>query len=105
MIADEFRDASAVLEVIRELQQVTPRAVSLTSLQAQPGESVVLGGEATLYADVWGYLTLLQNSPLFRDVRMQYTATRKLGTAQVVEFKILCRLKASPDRKEDDGAS
>ncbi len=53
-------------------------------------KSLVLKGNASSMNNVIGFVSLLENSPLFENVKVRYTTQRPNEGSTAIDFEIFC---------------
>ncbi|MBU0700232.1 type IV pilus assembly protein PilM [bacterium] len=91
-INTQLRLDGSAMDILYELYRLIPRELSLCELIFEDNRLVVLRGEAEEMSIVFSLITILEDSPCFEDVKINYVTKRKVGEKEVVDFQINCPL-------------
>jgi Tfp pilus assembly PilM family ATPase len=87
---------SMPLESVRELFQIIPQEIYLSSVNLDDAGVVSIQGVSDSMSKVFNFVTALEASPLFEGVKTKSTSTRKDRGKEVAAFEIVMKL-SSPD--------
>lgn len=76
------------IDVLYEMTSIVPKEIYLININIDDKKQVVLRGRAAAMVDVFNFVTTLENSPIFHNVKLTYTSIKKEGDAQYAEFKM-----------------
>lgn len=82
-----------VVDLFKELYGMVPASVALTNIQYSDGSLSIIG-QTRESADVGSVQKAMMNSPLFKDVTLQYANRPQRLAMEYTEFKIVCRVHA-----------
>lgn len=85
------------LKALNELQRVTPPAIDLTNYRYEEGR-IEIKGTATSLSGIFNYVNALEDSPLFENVAVRSTVTRKSKDGEISEFDIACSLSGGKEK-------
>jgi Tfp pilus assembly protein PilN len=99
-----FMDRRLVmLDVMLTLQSILPDAIYLENLSVDEEGEVVIRGISESMSRVFGMVTALEESALFKSVKTRSTAAKRQAGRDVATFEISCRIEGlSPARPEQD---
>ncbi len=80
------------IDIIKEIYNITPSAISYNQLQILSGEKIILKGLSPEGGLVNDLQRALVASPFFSNVTLQYATKRRIYNGEVVDFKIICYL-------------
>ena len=80
----------ASINILNEIYKLTLKEISLISINIDETNQVVLKGRAFAMSDVFKFITTLENSPYFENVKTTYTTTKKEEDIEYAEFEIIC---------------
>ena len=81
----------ASINILNEIYKLTLKEISLISINIDETNQVVLKGRAFAMSDVFKFITTLENSPYFENVKTTYTTTKKEEEdIEYAEFEIIC---------------
>jgi len=78
------------LECINEIYRITPKEISLTDIDIDEKQMVVLKGHGFAMSDVFKYVKTLEESDMFENVKTTYTRVKNDKDAEFAEFEINC---------------
>jgi hypothetical protein len=76
------------LECIAEIYRVTPKEITLTDMNIDEKQTVVLKGRGAAMSDVFKYVKTLEESDMLENVKTTYTRTKNDKGAEFAEFEI-----------------
>ncbi|GEM_PF-3798545 len=77
-----------MLWLLRELDQHTPTTIGLTQFLYDRSQGLAIRGSAPAVGEVLTYLTTLEQSPAFRDLRLRYSTQRTTQAGLQVDFEV-----------------
>ncbi|MBL7156749.1 MAG: pilus assembly protein PilM [Candidatus Omnitrophica bacterium] len=80
------------IDVVAEIYKVTPGGVTFNLIDYESDRSLALRGTAPSLDAVIKFITILEKSQYFENVKVKYTAKRSISGSQVTEFEIICQL-------------
>lgn len=99
-LASRLDAAGTPLELLAELQRITPDNIHLTSLKINAKNDVSLRGQAVTMSDIFDYGNILEKSRMLKSVDSNYSSGQDNRTA---EFTITCRFqKPAHTTKRDE---
>lgn len=78
------------INVLHEIMRLTPKEIYFTNINIEEKNNVVLQGRAAAMSDVFKYVTILENSSYFENVKTTYTTTKKDKDTEYAKFEIIC---------------
>ncbi|MBF0532551.1 MAG: PilN domain-containing protein [Candidatus Omnitrophica bacterium] len=88
-----FNKRILIPDLMLKLYQATPPEISFHSLNVTREGDATIGGYAPSGTSVNSFQTRLVSSPDFADVSLQFTTKRRMYNQDVIDFKILLKLK------------
>jgi Tfp pilus assembly PilM family ATPase len=85
------------INVIHEINRLTPPEIHFTNIDIEEGKQTVLQGRAAAMSDVFEFVTTLENSPHFINVKTTYTTTKKEKDGEYSKFEIVCMHEGEED--------
>ena len=85
------------IDVIRELYKLIPSDISLTIFDFEDGSTCTLRGTADELSNVFKFITILENSAYFKNVKVRYATKRVIKRQILTDFEIICRLADSSE--------
>ncbi len=90
-LIEKWRDArGSSLNMLNEVNRLLPREIFLTSVEIEDKQTAALKGNARVMSDVFKFVSLLESSELFTNVKTKYTTARKEQNSEYTEFQITC---------------
>ncbi|PIU42461.1 MAG: hypothetical protein COS99_00120 [Candidatus Omnitrophica bacterium CG07_land_8_20_14_0_80_42_15] len=80
----------ASLNMLSKICELTPKEIHFTSIDIEERKQVILKGRALAMSDVFKFVTSLENSSYFENVKATHTTTKKDKDAEYTEFDIVC---------------
>ena len=80
----------ASLNMLEEIYKLTPREVYFTNIDIVERKETILKGRANAMSDVFKFVTSLESSPCFENVKATRTTTKKEKDGEYTEFDIVC---------------
>ena len=81
-----------VIDIVRELYQLTPPDVSFNLISIDENNVLTLQGVSETGSGVNLFQKNLANSPFFQDVNLQYVTKRKIFKGELTDFKMTCQI-------------
>lgn len=91
-IKERMNPGTSVIDVIRELYNITPKEVSFNIVYLDEGGLLNLQGVAETGSAVGVFQRNLVNSPFFQNINLQYVTKRKIFNGELNDFKITCQV-------------
>ena len=80
----------ASINILDEIYKLTPQEIYLTSINIHEKKEAILKGRARAMSDVFKFITTLEESGMFANVKTNYTTTKKEGGTEYADFEIIC---------------
>lgn len=93
MIEKRLDASGSTLGILDEIHRLIPRNIYLTNLNIEEKRNVILKGRANAMSDVFKFVTILENSKIFENVKVSYATTKKEGGVEYADFEIFCLLE------------
>jgi Tfp pilus assembly PilM family ATPase/Tfp pilus assembly protein PilN len=90
--AKEFSEKTDALSVLKELYALTPSGISLSKVTYRDAKEVILKGYANDMANVSAFVSALEKSAYFQNVKLKQLSERKSRQGQTSDFEIVCPL-------------
>ncbi|MBL7155676.1 MAG: pilus assembly protein PilM [Candidatus Omnitrophica bacterium] len=84
----DAKDSS--INILAHVYELTPEEIYFTTITVESKQKVILRGRAPAMSDVFKFLTQLENSRYFENVKTTYTTTKKEKDKECAEFEITC---------------
>lgn len=85
------------INVLHEINRLTPSEIHFTNINIEEGKQTVLQGRAAAMSNVFEFVTTLENSPYFINVKTTYTTTKKEKDGEYSRFEIVCMHEGEED--------
>jgi Tfp pilus assembly protein PilN len=92
LLAKEHSTVSLPLEVVLELYARVPNDIAVNHMRFDARGTLLIGGEGPSYVSVLKCIESLQQSSMFTNVEMLYSAKPKSAEGAAVEFKCQCKV-------------
>ena len=80
----------ASISMLYEIYKLTPKEIYFTDINIEENKEAVLKGSALAMSNVFKFVTALENSRYFENVKTTHTTTKKEKDAEYVDFEIVC---------------
>jgi Tfp pilus assembly protein PilN len=78
------------INVFHEVHRLTPKEIYFTNVNIEEEEKAILQGRAKEMSNVFSFVTTLENSSYFENVKTTYTTTKKDQDGEYTKFEIIC---------------
>jgi hypothetical protein len=92
VITKQLRSKGSSIDILRELYGKMPPEITLTIFDYEEGRSCLLRGAAQKLSDVFGFISILEESVYFENVKVRYATKRTTGSREYTDFEIICQL-------------
>jgi hypothetical protein len=82
----------SAIDVIREIYKILPKDVSLTLMEFDDKDRILLRGTARELSSVFNFLPVLEKSPYFENAKINYATKRTFRQVEFADFEIICRM-------------
>lgn len=93
LIQNQLMFKGSSIDIIRELYTILPADVSLTLFEFEGKNRVLLRGTTVELSKVFSLLPILEKSPYFENVRINYATKRTFKQKEFADFEIICALR------------
>jgi len=87
-VQESLDKRSYPLLFFEEIHREVPEQVAIKYISMDKGSKVVLRGESSQLSDVFGFIGVLENNPLFNAVDTKYTRKRKTKDGEFTNFEL-----------------
>lgn len=91
---NEFEGRILVADMVRAIEALMPRDVSVRSISWDEHKRLAISGYAETSGSVNSFQTNLVRSPVFQDVSLEYATKRRIFNMDVTDFKITAQAVA-----------
>ena len=91
-IKDRVYTRGESLNLIYEVHKVIPPGIHLVSMSFDGKENLTLRGESNEMSEVFDFVTKLEESDYFQNVKSKYATKRKVEDKEMTDFEISCPL-------------
>jgi hypothetical protein len=92
LIQNQLKFEGSSIDIIRELYAILPGDISLTLFEFEDKDRVLLRGTAGDLSEVFNLLPILEKSPYFENVTINYATKRTFKQKEFADFEIICAL-------------
>ncbi|MBN1587246.1 MAG: pilus assembly protein PilM [Candidatus Omnitrophica bacterium] len=92
IVKDHLEQRGQILQVIQELQQLTPAAVRWKELSFTKGKEVSFKASSTEMSVVFDFVSQLEKSPLFSAVEAKRVSRQRVEREDLTAFEVVCEL-------------
>ncbi|MCK5178636.1 MAG: pilus assembly protein PilM [Candidatus Omnitrophica bacterium] len=88
------------INVLHEVHKLTPKEIYFTNINIEEGKQSILQGRAKEMSNVFSFVTILENSPYFENVKTTYATTKKDRNEEYTKFEIICMYEKEEEFEE-----
>ena len=92
LIQNQLTFKNSSIAVIREIYEILPKDVSLSLFEFEDKNRILLRGTTKELSSVFNLLPLLEKSPYFKNVKINYATKRTFKNTEFADFEIICAL-------------
>ena len=92
IIKNEIQKRPLTIDIFSEIYKITPKDITFNLLNYESSKSLILRGNASSLDEIIKFITILEDSPYFENVKIKYTAKKSITGKQVTDFEIICLL-------------
>ena len=92
IIDSQLTFSGSSIDIIREIYKMLPKDVSLTLLEFEDKERLLLRGTAKELSSVFNFLPVLEKSAYFENAKINYATKRTFRNVDFADFEIVCQL-------------
>ena len=78
------------INIFHEIHKLTPKEIYFTNINIEEEKKTILQGRAQEMSNVFSFVTTLENSTYFENVKTTYTTTKKDQGEEYTKFEIIC---------------
>jgi len=78
------------INILSEIYQLTPKEIFFTNINIDEEKQTILQGRAFAMSDVFAYVTILESSAYFKDVKTTYSTKKRDDDGEYAKFEIIC---------------
>ena len=97
LIRERLSASGDSLVMLNELYRVLPKEVYLTGLSIERKKQITIRGRASAMSDVFRFVTALENSPSFQNVKNNYATAKKENEVEFTDFEIVANYEKPKD--------
>ena len=92
LIQNQLMFKGSSIDIIRELYSILPKDISLTLFEFENKNRILLRGTTKELSVVFDLLPILEKSPHFENVKINYATKRTFKKQEFADFEIICSL-------------
>ncbi|MBU4375976.1 MAG: pilus assembly protein PilM [Candidatus Omnitrophica bacterium] len=92
IIGNQLMFKGSSIDVMREIYSILPKDISLTLLEFEDRDRILLRGTAKELSSVFNFLPVLEKSPYFENAKINYATKRIFRKAEFADFEIVCQM-------------
>jgi len=90
IIASKIAERPLAIDLVNETFRITPPGISLATMEYESHKTVTLRGTSPGLSDVFKFVTILEKSPYFENVKVKYANKRAGQAPEQADFEIVC---------------
>lgn len=95
VIKEWYAGQKNFIDILKELYRITPDEISLTVLNYDIDNPLILQGSANMISDIFKYVSILEQSGYFQNVQIKYATKRRVRNRELTDFQINCPFEAN----------
>jgi Tfp pilus assembly protein PilN len=95
MVRKYLTERGFPLEVLKELYRITPTYIRYNEIVFNANGDITLSGSAESMSQIYTFVSELERSKFFKDVKTKYTNTQQEANKIIADFKIACSKEES----------
>lgn len=92
IIKSQIEITGSGIDILRELYSKIPPEISLSILDYEDSRFCLLRGTAQKLSDVFKFISILEESIYFENVKVRYATKRVVRNKELTDFEIICQL-------------
>lgn len=92
-VKSQAGQSNSCLDVLSEVFRVAEEEVNLVSFSYNLNKSLILKGRAKSLSGVFNFVSILEKSPIFKEVQLRHSFERKVQGENLADFDIICQLE------------
>jgi len=102
LVEDRLDAEQRSVNILNEVHKLTPNEIYFTNINIEEKERAVLQGRAEAMSHVFSFVTTLENSPYFENVKTTYTTTKKDQDEEYTKFEVICMYEKKDKFEEEN---
>ena len=90
IVTAKIAEKPLAIDLASEIFKITPSGITLTMMEYESYKTMTLRGTAPNLSDVFKYVTTLEASPYFENVKVKYANKRVSQASNVADFEMIC---------------
>jgi hypothetical protein len=90
LVTSKVAERPLSIDLVSEIFKITPSGIALSTMEYEKGKTITLRGTAANLSDIFKYVTILEKSVYFENVKVKYANKRAGQVADVADFEITC---------------
>lgn len=92
IVRDWLDSRASIINYFYQIQKLIPQEVVLKIINFDVDDNINLRGQAQAMSDIFHFVTILENSTLYKDIQVKYTTKKKIADKEITEFEIVLPL-------------
>ncbi|MBL7068664.1 MAG: pilus assembly protein PilM [Candidatus Omnitrophica bacterium] len=92
IIKKQLRFEGSSIDILKELYSRIPSQITLSIFDCEDGRLCLLRGMSQSLSDVFKFISILEESEYFENVKVRYATKRVIGNKEITDFEIICDL-------------
>ena len=90
IVTAKIAERPLAIDLASEVFKITPSGITLTMMEYESYKTMTLRGTAPNLSDIFKYVTTLEASPYFENVKVKYANKRVSQASNLADFEIIC---------------
>lgn len=92
LVEEEIDKKPLAIDIIREVYKITPSNITFTMLNFETQKTLIIRGNASNLANIFKYISALEDSSYFENVKVKYANKRIMANKETADFEIECHI-------------
>ena len=95
LVTSKIAERPLAIDVVSEILKITPQGITLTMMDYESRKTMTLRGTAPALSDIFKYVTILEKSAYFENVKVRYANKRVGQSSEAADFEIICPISTA----------
>ena len=92
MIKSLMQNKSLAIDILAEVYKITPGGITFNMMDYENKRGILLRGNATSLDGIIRFISILEGSDHFEEVKLKYTTKRRARGKEMTDFEIMCEM-------------
>jgi len=92
IVKEQLRFEGSSIDILKELYARVPPQITLSIFDYEDGRLCLLRGMSQSLSDVFKFVSILEESDYFKNVKVRYATKRAIADKEITDFEMICEL-------------